>query len=88
MKECVTAHQLRHAAPKIQGAKAVPRSYGVEKQVGEQCAVERSGIVRYRGQDTRADVGMSNEKMVRIHLPERPRVPGEGSSAQGKPDLR
>ena len=28
---------------------------------------------------------MSNENMVRIHIPESPRVPGEGSSAQGKP---
>ena len=44
--------------------------------------------VRSYGRDTRADVGMSNENMVRIHIPESPRVPGEGSSAQGKPVLR
>lgn len=37
------------------------------------------------GRSTRADVGMSNERKVRILPPESPRVPGEGSSAQGKP---
>lgn len=41
--------------------------------------------MRYAGRSTRADVGMSNERKVRILPPESPRVPGEGSSAQGKP---
>ena len=41
--------------------------------------------MRVTGRSTRADVGMSNERRVRIPPPESPRVPGEGSSAQGKP---
>ena len=38
------------------------------------------------GRNTRADAGMSNEMGVRISHPESLRVPGEGSSAQGKSD--
>ena len=43
-------------------------------------------IERLSGRNTRADAGMSNEMGVRISHPESLRVPGEGSSAQGKSD--
>ena len=38
------------------------------------------------GRNTRADAGMSSEMEVRIFHPECLRVPGEGSSTQGKSD--
>ena len=44
----------------------------------------RSDTVRSRGQHTRENVGMSNERRVRIPSAENLRFPEEGSSAQGK----
>jgi hypothetical protein len=44
----------------------------------------RSGIVRRRGQYRWENVGMSNERRVRIPPAENLRFPGEGSSALGK----
>ena len=44
----------------------------------------RSRIERTYGHHTRENVGMSNERRVRIPSAENPRFPEEGSSAQGK----
>ena len=44
----------------------------------------RSRIVRTYGHYTRENVGMSNERRVRIPSAENLRFPEEGSSAQGK----
>ena len=44
----------------------------------------RSCTVRSSGQYRRENVGMSNERRVRIPPAECPRFPEEGSSAQGK----
>ena len=44
----------------------------------------RSVTVRKRGLYTRENVGMSSERQVRILPAENLRIPGEGSSAQGK----
>ena len=44
----------------------------------------RSCAVRLSGFYTRENVGMSSERMVRIHPTENLRFPEEGSSAQGK----
>ena len=50
----------------------------------------RSMIERTCGRDSRENAGMSSESEVRIFTVENPRVPGEGSSTQGKsgPKLR
>ena len=56
--------------------------------VGEHCAEGESRTEKAAGRSAREDAGMSNEKTVRIRLPESLRVPGEGSSTQGKPVLR
>ena len=45
----------------------------------------RSSVVRHCGAVGRENVGMSNEKEVRILFAGSPRFPGEGSSSQGKP---
>ncbi len=44
----------------------------------------RSETARFRGPDTRENVGMSSESKVRILAAENLRIPEEGSSAQGK----
>ena len=44
----------------------------------------RSVTVRERGLYTRENVGMSSVRQVRILPAENLRIPGEGSSAQGK----
>ena len=44
----------------------------------------RSCAVRHGGLYTRENVGMSSERQVRILPAENLRIPGEGSSAQGK----
>ena len=44
----------------------------------------RSSIERGYGQYTRENAGISSESIVRIYAVESLRIPGEGSSAQGK----
>ena len=46
--------------------------------------IGRSIIERICGRDSRENAGISSESEVRIFTVESPRVPGEGSSAQGK----
>ena len=46
--------------------------------------VGRSIIERICGRSSRENAGISSESEVRIFTVESPRVPGEGSSAQGK----
>ena len=50
----------------------------------------RSYTGRGNGQYTRENAGISSESIVRIYAVESLRIPGEGSSAQGKsgPKLR
>ena len=50
---------------------------------GAMC-IGRSVIVRERGQYTRENAGMSSESGERTSTVENLRIPGEGSSAQGK----
>ena len=52
--------------------------------VEERCVVGRSRTGRSGGRNTRENAGMSSESTVRICAAENLRVPGEGSSAQGK----
>ncbi len=52
--------------------------------VGERTIVGGSITGRICGRDSRENAGMSSESKVRIFTVENPRVPGEGSSAQGK----
>ena len=52
--------------------------------VEEHRMIGRSRIERDCGQNTRENVGMSSEMCVRITQAENPRIPEEGSSAQGK----
>ena len=52
--------------------------------VGEHTAIGRSMIERTCGRDSRENAGMSSESKVRIFTIENPRIPGEGSSTQGK----
>ena len=56
--------------------------------VGERRAVGRSYIVRSGGRGTSENAGMSSENYVRIIMVENLRIPGEGSSAQGKPGAK
>ena len=44
--------------------------------------------MKFAGQYTRENVGMSSERQVRILPAENLRFPGEGSSAQGKPGAK
>ena len=44
----------------------------------------RSRIERGGGRHTRENAGISSESIVRIYAVESLRIPGEGSSAQGK----
>ena len=46
--------------------------------------IGRRRIEKDSGQNTRENVGMSSEMCVRITQAENPRIPEEGSSAQGK----
>ena len=52
--------------------------------VEEHSIVGRSITGKICGRDRRENAGISSESMVRIHAIESLRVPGEGSSAQGK----
>ena len=49
-----------------------------ERRAGSEAAAEAS-----RGGCSSANAGMSSESGVRISTAESPRIPGEGSSAQG-----
>ena len=51
--------------------------------VGERCMGSEAATRVSRGDHTSENVGMSSEGRVRISSAECPRVPGEGSSAQG-----
>src|ERR1700730_18910521 len=51
--------------------------------VGERRSLPRSGCVSSRGAWSSANAGMSSERGGRNPSAECPRVPGEGSSAQG-----
>ena len=52
--------------------------------VGELTVVGRSMIVRTCGRGSSENAGISSESEVRIFTVESLRVPGEGSSTQGK----
>ena len=52
--------------------------------VGEHTALGRSMTERTCGRSSRENAGMSSESEVRIFTIENPRIPGEGSSTQGK----
>ena len=52
--------------------------------VGERRADSEAAAEASRGDCTSANAGMSSERRVRISSADCPRVPGEGSSAQGK----
>ena len=52
--------------------------------VEEHCIKGRSVTERMRGLNTRENAGISSERLVRIQTVENLRIPGEGSSAQGK----
>ena len=52
--------------------------------VGELIVIGRSTIERTCGRDSSENAGISSESEVRIFTVENLRIPGEGSSAQGK----
>ena len=52
--------------------------------VGERSILRRSQIVRTDGVYGSENAGVSSEMQVRILHTDRPRIPGEGSSALGK----
>ena len=52
--------------------------------VEEHSVVGRSMTGRTYGRGRRENAGISSERVVRIHAVENLRIPGEGSSAQGK----
>ena len=52
--------------------------------VGEHNAIGRSTTGRTCGRGNRENAGISSESKVRIFTVESLRIPGEGSSAQGK----
>ena len=52
--------------------------------VGELTVVGRRPIGRTAGRGSRENAGISSESRVRIFTVENLRIPGEGSSAQGK----
>jgi hypothetical protein len=52
--------------------------------VGEHTAVGRNTTEKTYGRGSRENAGMSSESEVRIFTVESLRIPGEGSSAQGK----
>ena len=84
-KECVIAHWSSDSAPKIIGAQAYHRSFGIAKAVGRGALYKgRSGIERNRGLYTRENAGISSARQARNLPVESLRFPGEGSSAQGK----
>ena len=53
------------------------------RSVGERCMDSEAATKVSCGDHTSENVGMSSEGRVRISSAECPRVPGEGSSAQG-----
>ena len=52
--------------------------------VEEQCIQAEARPEGHGGQYTRENAGISSESIVRIYAVESLRIPGEGSSAQGK----
>ena len=54
------------------------------ESVEERCLRGEVEPVRFGGLQGRENAGMSNAKYVRNILTVSPRIPGEGSSAQGK----
>ena len=70
----------------MSGAKTRHRSSGMYERtlVEEHSVVGRSVIERRRGRSRRENAGISSESKVRILAVESLRIPGEGSSAQGK----
>ena len=52
--------------------------------VEEHCVVGRSMTGKTCGRNTRENAGISSENEVRIFIVESLRIPGEGSSTQGK----
>ncbi len=85
-KECVIAHWSSGDAPKMFGAKTVHRSLGIVLVTIGRGAMHksRSHIERGGGFYARENAGMSSESGVRNFTVESLRIPGEGSSAQGK----
>ena len=68
------------------GAKTHHRSFGIAVKVigrGALCA-GRSGTERSRGRHRRENAGMSSARHARNMPVDSLRIPGEGSSAQGK----
>ncbi len=62
-KECVIAHWSRDAAPKMTGAQARNRSYGIARAMGRGAFLQgRSGTGRSRGHVRSENAGMSIEK--------------------------
>ena len=84
LKECVTAHWSSESAPKITGAKQYTEAMEPLWLVGERTVESRSTTVRTCGSIGSENVGISNERKVRILPVENPRFPGEGSSSQGQ----
>ena len=117
--ECVIAHWSSDSAPKIIGAQAYHRSFGIvtvtsvfrggriasaakrmsrcqkpskeERDIEVTVTIGRGAMCIGRstsgslcGQYTRENAGMSSESIVRIYAVESLRIPGEGSSTQGK----
>jgi hypothetical protein len=85
-KECVTAHWSSGSARKIQrGLSSAPklRDSALAGSVGERRAASEAAAEASRGGCPSANAGMSSERGVRISSADCPRIPGEGSSAQG-----
>ena len=72
-------------AENVPGLNHTPKSWQQFELLGRGATnTGRSEIVRFRGLYWRENAGMSSESKVRIFAAENLRVPGEGSSAQGK----
>ena len=62
-----------------------PKLGDTSNRIGRGAMYEgRSRIERGGGRHTRENAGISSESIVRIYAVESLRIPGEGSSAQGK----
>ena len=70
---------------KFTGAKHCTETMAVICWVGERSIQRRRYTVRSAGAYRSENAGVSSEKYVRIIFTDRPRFPGEGSSALGKP---
>ena len=82
-KECVIAHWSSESAPKITGAKQYTEATEL-RLVGELPVGSRSTSESRCGYIRSENVGISNEREVRILPVENLRFPGQGSSTQGK----